>query len=199
MKEHKEDLGEDYIPLISMIGFNDSRYLPQSRPELHPETTLPPKALRTTADIMADILVRKQQGQLRQDIITTSWRRYRRRRRGNIMKESEDILTDSSSITIIIATGHICFPFWWQNDPDQRQASLSHPSFPSSTSSLSCLHQSLTSCLHLTSSQLAKVCISCMVHLSSRSSKLLRVHRALRASYIQGVPAHHVNNNKGSI
>ena len=65
MKECKEDLGEDYIPFISMIDF-DSEHQPLPRlPVLQPETTLPLNALRTTADIMADILVRKQQGQLR--------------------------------------------------------------------------------------------------------------------------------------
>ena len=64
MKEYKEDLREDYIPFSSVIDFDNDYQLPELRLELQPETTLPRNALRTTADIMADILLRKQQGQI---------------------------------------------------------------------------------------------------------------------------------------
>ena len=63
MEEYRHDLGDDYIPFINMIDINSSEQLPRPRPrpEQQQETTLPHESGRTTADIMADMLLRKQQ------------------------------------------------------------------------------------------------------------------------------------------
>ena len=65
MEEYKQDLGDDYVPLINMIDINSNEQLPRPRPwpEQQRQTTLPHEQGRTTADIMADILLRKQQQQ----------------------------------------------------------------------------------------------------------------------------------------
>ena len=67
MEEYRHDLGEDYIPFIDMIDINSNEQLPRPRhrprPEQQHQTTLPHESGRTTADIMADILLRKQQQQ----------------------------------------------------------------------------------------------------------------------------------------
>ena len=71
-----------------------------------------------------------------------------------------------------------------EKDIDQEQASLSQLS-PSFSTSRQCSHQRLTSCCHLTSSQLAKVYISCMVHpnLGATSSTSRNLHIRLSTSW----------------
>ena len=73
MEEYRHDLGDDYIPFINVIDINRSEQLPRPRPrpEQQQQTTLPHESGRTTADIMPDILLRKQQ-QLRVQPRTSS-------------------------------------------------------------------------------------------------------------------------------
>ena len=63
MEEYRHDLGEDYVPFINMIDINSNEQPSPSRPrpEQQQRTTLPHESERTAADIMADILLRKQQ------------------------------------------------------------------------------------------------------------------------------------------
>ena len=63
MEEYRNDFGEDYIPFINMIDINSNEQLPRHRPrpEQQRQTALPRESGRTTTDIMADILLRKQQ------------------------------------------------------------------------------------------------------------------------------------------
>ena len=103
MEEYKKDLGDDYIPLINMTDINNYDNQPQPRPEQQQQQqTLPLENGRATTDIMnmADILLGKQQ-QLRPRASSSHIGGWRRRRRGNIKKESEDTLTDISSISTI--------------------------------------------------------------------------------------------------
>ena len=74
MEEYRNDLGSDYIPFINMIDINSNEQLPRPRPrpEQRQQTTLPHKSGRTTADIMADILLRKQQQLRAQHRISSS-------------------------------------------------------------------------------------------------------------------------------
>ena len=60
-EEYKKDLDDDYILFINMIDINNNEQRPRPRPEQQQETTLPLENGRTTGDIMADILLRKQQ------------------------------------------------------------------------------------------------------------------------------------------
>ena len=41
MEEYRNDLGEGYIPFISMIDINSNEQLPRPRPEQQRQTTLP--------------------------------------------------------------------------------------------------------------------------------------------------------------
>ena len=61
MEEYKKDLGDDYIPFINVIDINNNEQRPWPQPEQQQQTTLPPENVRATADIMADILLKKQQ------------------------------------------------------------------------------------------------------------------------------------------
>ena len=63
MEGYRSDLGDDYIPFINMIDINSNEQLPRYRPEHQQRATLPLENDRTTADIIADILLRKQQRQ----------------------------------------------------------------------------------------------------------------------------------------
>ena len=119
MEEYRHDLGEDYTPFINMIDINSSERLPRPRHQPRPEqqqqqqqqqqTTLPHESGRTTADIMADILPRKQQQRLQLRTLFSSSKEMKEKEeriQRYIKKESEDTLTDididiSSSGTII--------------------------------------------------------------------------------------------------
>ena len=63
MEEFKKDLGDDYVPFINMIDFGINEQTPLPRPEHQQQTILPPKSVRATADILVDVLPRKQQRQ----------------------------------------------------------------------------------------------------------------------------------------
>ena len=170
MEEYKKALGDDYTPFINMININNNDNQPRPRPEQQQQMTLPPENARATADIMADIPLRNNSHNSNYDIGHQHYileemkekeeRKHQEGEWGHPHRHQQRQYNHHCHLIPQLRQRQ-------DDDIDQRQASLSRLSSPSSTSSL-CSHQSLTSCCHTATS--TTFCISHVQQSTSAST-----------------------------